>query len=120
MRNVDDIDRAIEILAQNKEADSVRTVTEPEQSPYKMYSITEDGYLNPLLKLSNGSVGINMPQQELPKAYKHVGYVDVMWTKTILEKGSMTGDKILPLVLEVAYSGINTKEDWDFYEYLIG
>jgi hypothetical protein len=31
----------------------------------------------------------------------------------------MTGDKILHLILEGAVSGINTQEDWDYYEYLM-
>lgn len=119
LRVAQEIDDAIELLVKNPEADSVRTVTEPDQSPYKMYKIGEDGFLEPLLRIEGEEESFNMPQQKLPKAYKHVGYVDVIWRKTIMERGQMTGTKILPLVLEKAYSGINKPEEWDYYEFLI-
>lgn len=119
MRIAEHIDRAIELLAKNPQADSVRTVTEPQQSPYKMYKIDDTGFLEPLLKIEGQEESFNLPQQKLPKAYKHVGYVDVVWRKTIMENKQMTGTKIMPLVLDEAYSGINTQNDWDYYEFLI-
>ncbi len=114
------IDAAIELLADHPEAHSVRTVTEPEQSPYKMYSVTENGYLKPLLTIEGHPESFNLPGQQLPKAYKHVGYVDAMWRSTIIEKHQMTGSVIVPLILEEAHSGINTLNDWNRYEYLLG
>ncbi|MFO0718737.1 MAG: acylneuraminate cytidylyltransferase family protein [Candidatus Paceibacterota bacterium] len=119
LRTVEHIDAAIELLVKNPEADSVRTVTEPDQSPYKMYKIGESGSLEPLLTIEGVKESFNMPGQSLPKAYKHVGYVDVMWRRTLIDKGQMTGSKIIPLVLDKAYSGINKPEDWEYYEYLI-
>lgn len=119
LRTAEHIDAAIELLAQHPEADSVRTVAEPEQSPYKMYSISGIGYLEPLIKLAGHTESFNLPQQKLPKAYKHVGYVDGMWRKTIIEKGQMTGDRVLPLILDDAVSGINKPEDWERLEYLM-
>ena len=119
LRTTQHIDDAVALLADHPEADSVRTVAEPEQSPYKMYKIAENGYLEPLLTIEGVPESFNLPQQKLPKAYKHVGYVDVMWSRTILEQHKMTGTKILPLPIEKAKSGINTPDDWDLYEYLI-
>ncbi|MSR85681.1 acylneuraminate cytidylyltransferase family protein [Candidatus Uhrbacteria bacterium] len=119
LRATKHIDDAIELLAAHPEADSVRTVAEPEQSPYKMYKIANNGFLEPLLRIEGVAESFNLPQQKLPKAYKHVGYVDAMWYRTLMEKHQMTGTNILPLVLEKAESGINTQEDWDWYEYLI-
>ncbi|MSU73607.1 acylneuraminate cytidylyltransferase family protein [Candidatus Kaiserbacteria bacterium] len=119
LRTVVEIDAAIELLAAHPEADSVRTVAEPEQSPYKMYKIGDDGLLEPLLTIPGVPESFNLPQQKLPKAYKHVGYVDAVWRTTLMDKGKMTGTKILPLVLEHAESGINTLEDWERYEYLL-
>lgn len=118
LRSAEDFDKAIELLAEHPEADSVRTVAEPEQSPYKMYKVGDDGFLEPLLTIPGVPESFNLPGQKLPKAYKHVGYVDVMWRKTLVEKKKMTGDKILPLILPHAESGINTPEDWEYYEYL--
>jgi len=119
LRTTEEVDKAIELLVEHLEADSVRTVTEPSQSPYKTYGVDEAGYLQPLLPLSEFKESFNMPRQKLPKAYKHVGYIDVIWWKTIMEKNMMTGKKIFPMVIPNAVSGINNPEDWDYYEYLI-
>ncbi|MDO8600647.1 MAG: acylneuraminate cytidylyltransferase family protein, partial [bacterium] len=119
LRTAEHIDRAIELLAEHPEADSVRTVAEPEQTPYKMYHIHDEGHLEPLIKLAGHAESFNLPQQKLPKAYKHVGYVDAMWRKTIMDKKQMTGTKILPLILDDAVSGINKPEDWEWLEYLM-
>ena len=119
LRTTKHIDDAIELLFKHPEADSVRTVAEPEQTPYKMYSVSDDGFLKPLLRVEGEKESFNLPGQKLPKAYKHVGYVDVMWYETLMGKNQMTGDKIVPLILEEAYSGINTPDDWDHYEYLV-
>lgn len=119
LRTVADIDAAIELLSAHPEADSVRTVALPEQNPYKMYRIEDDGFLTPLLTIPGESESFNLPEQKLPKGYKHVGYVDVMWRTTLQEKGRMTGEKILPLVLENPLSGINTMSDWERYEMVL-
>ena len=97
----------------------VRTVAEPEQSPYKMYRINDRGHLEPVLIVAGLSESFNLSGQKLPKAYKHVGYVDVMWRRTLVEKHQMTGSKIIPLILQEAHSGINTLQDWERYEFLM-
>ncbi len=121
LRKPEDIDRAIELLAEHPEADSVRTIKEPDQTPYKMYKIGDGEFLEPLLPIPGVPESFNLPRQKLPKAYEHVGVADVMWHRTLMEKKQMTGAKIIPLVLEdYPYSGINTLEDWEKYEYWIG
>lgn len=119
LRTVEDIDAAIELLAAHPEADSVRTVALPEQNPYKMYRIEENGFLTPLLTIPGVPESFNLPEQQLPKGYKHVGYVDVAWRRTLQDKGRMTGDAILPLILENPLSGINTMTDWERYEMVL-
>jgi len=118
LRTVEQVDEAIRLLSLNPAADSVRTVAEPEQSPYKMFSIGSDGTLKALIGLAGAQESFNLPQQKLPKVYKHVGYVDVMWRRTIMEKNKMTGDNVVPLILDIAYSGINKPEEWTLYEYI--
>lgn len=118
LRKTEDIDRAIELLAEHPEADSVRTVKEPDQTPYKMYKIDEQGFLEALLPIPGVPESFNLPRQKLPKAYEHTGVADVMWYRTLIEKKQMTGSKVVPLILEhYPYSGINTPEDWEKYEY---
>lgn len=119
LRTAETIDACIEGLIENKEADSVRTVTRPEQHPYKMFAFDDAGFLKPLFSAEGKKDGFNLSEQMLPKCVKHVGYVDVMWRKTLLEKKSMTGDRIYPLYVEGAISGINSPEDWDYYEFIL-
>lgn len=99
LRTVEMLDTAIQMLVDNPLADSVRTVCEPSQSPFKMWTKAEDGYLKPLCKSDIGEVW-NQPRQVLPTVYWQNGYVDVTRTKIILGKKSMTGDKILPLIVD--------------------
>ncbi|MEE9324788.1 MAG: acylneuraminate cytidylyltransferase family protein, partial [Dehalococcoidia bacterium] len=80
------------------EADSVRSVCPPSQNPFKMWRLN-GGYLKPLVD-SSIPESYNMPRQRLPQAYWQNGYVDVAWHRTIMGKSSMTGTKILPLILD--------------------
>lgn len=119
LRNVEDVDAAIELLMSHPEVDSVRTVIEAEPSPYKMYKINEIGILESILKVEGEKEGYNLPQQQLPKAYRHIGTADVIWNKTLTEKNAMSGDIILPFIVKEAYGGINTEVDMNFYQFLI-
>lgn len=119
LRKVEDVDNAIQLLLRHPEADSVRTVIEAKPSPYKMYKITDDNLLTPIIKIEGVEEGYNLPTQSLPKAYRHIGTADVMWSKTIFDMKQMSGDKMLALIVEEAYQGIDKYQDWEFYEFLI-
>jgi N-acylneuraminate cytidylyltransferase len=119
LRKVEDIDRAIEMLINNPDADSVRTIMVAEPSPYKMYTLDDAGYVTPLLKAPGTAEGYNGPTQALPKAYRHIGTADVMWPKTILEKNSISGTNILGCLVSEAYTGIDTPQNWEYYEFLM-
>jgi N-acylneuraminate cytidylyltransferase len=55
----------------------------------------------------------NMPRQALPQVYWQTGYVDVVWMETILNKDSMTGDLILPLIIDPGdWVDIDSPDDW--------
>ena len=61
-----------------------------------------------------------MPRQALPDVYWQTGYVDAAWSRTILQKKSMTGDKILPLILDPGdWVDIDSAEDWQRAEQQI-
>jgi len=101
-RNIEDIDRMIDMLIDDPEADSVRSVSKAGEVPHKMWLRTENsrewcedeiGVMEPLIK--DIPECYNMPRQELPKAYYQNACIDVMRAATVLEKNSMTGDKIL-------------------------
>ena len=99
VRSVNMIEKALQLLRENSEADSVRGVTTPEQNPYKMWKVGENGFLKPILSQPIPEA-YNQPRQILPPVYWQVGSVDVARVKTVLEKKSMTGEKILPIFLD--------------------
>lgn len=118
-RKVSQINQAVQRLQDQPGADAVRTVCKPFQDPYKMWRITPDGFMKPLLE-SEYDEPYNMPRQALPDVYWQTGYVDAAWSKTILEKGSMTGEKILPLVIDARdYVDIDSRADWERAEGLL-
>ena len=113
------VDRGIDILNAHPEADSVRAVVLASQNPYKMWRISPDGRLVPLLS-DPGGEAYNMPRQLLPPTYWQTGHLDVVRTATLREKNSMTGDIVLPLLMEPAYAiDIDGPLDHDRAEQLL-
>jgi CMP-N,N'-diacetyllegionaminic acid synthase len=92
------IDEAIQLLIEHRQADSVRSVSKPSQHPYRMFRIGADGYLDPIMKHEH-PVPYLLRRQDLPDVYYYNCVIDVTWPRTIFEKGSMTGDRILPYVM---------------------
>lgn len=118
-RQVHHIDQSILRLIRHPEADSVRSVSPPHQNPYKMWRITPEGYLDPLIHTDNPE-SYNLPRQALPDVYWHNGYVDTFWADTVTRKESMTGDPVLPLVIGSEQCiDIDTRLDWKRAEQLI-
>ena len=96
------VDEAIELLLAEENADSVRSVTTPSQNPYKMWTLSR-GFLEPLLS-SKLAEPYNAPRQLLPATYWQTGHIDAFRTRTVLEKSSLTGDRILPVMVDPAYA----------------
>ncbi len=107
------LDEAVKKLLEHPEADCVRGVVPSGQNPFKMWQIDRDGQLEPLLKVAGLSEPYNAPRQALPDTYWQTGHIDAIRTKTILEKHSLTGDVILPLLIDPLYTvDIDTIEDF--------
>lgn len=114
------VDEAVRLLLSRPEADSLRGVVPSGQNPYKMWRIAPDGTLRPLLTLEGVAEPYNAPRQSLPPTYWQTGHIDAIRTRTILEKGSMSGQVILPLVLDPAYTvDLDTPLDWLRAESLV-
>jgi CMP-N,N'-diacetyllegionaminic acid synthase len=111
VRRVRDIDAAIDLLAGSPEADAVRSVSLVHQTPYKMWTLRDDGSMEPLLHLPGLSDCQSRPRQSLPLAYWQNGYVDVLRPRAVLEKRSMWGDRVLPFVIETGLFDIDYPED---------
>jgi N-acylneuraminate cytidylyltransferase len=96
------IDRAVSLLESDRQADCVRAVTNPKQTPYKMWRPAADGYMKQLLE-TNLPEPYNLPRQKLPVVLWQTGHVDVIWTRTILEQHSLTGERVKPIIVDPPY-----------------
>lgn len=113
------IDQAVNCLAERSDADAVRTVCVPFQNPFKMWQINADGFMQPLMR-TEFPEAYNLPRQVLPQVYWQTGYVDAAWRDTIMVKNSMTGDRILPLVIGTEeWVDIDSPDDWQRAERLL-
>jgi len=99
-RRVELIDQAIELLVSNPDADAVRSVSIAIQTPYKMWEVTTDGYMRPVLRLDGVADSQSLPRQLLPPVYWQNGYVDVVRPRAILDKNSMWGEQVIPFVID--------------------
>ena len=118
-RRVDHIDQSVYRLLEHPNADAIRTVCVPFQNPYKMWRIGPNGLMRPLLE-TDFSEPYNMPRQALPEVYWQTGYVDAVWTDTILDQDSMTGRNILPLIIDASeWIDIDSPDDWRRAERLL-
>jgi len=123
----EDIDKGIELLMGNPDAESVRSVCTPLHSPFKMYRAEEkEKFLVPLLKDTYPDVfkkypeAFNMPRQLLPQVWRHSGYIDIIRSSVILEKRSMSGTKILPLLFDERRDiDIDTMKELKYAEEII-
>lgn len=87
------IDAAVGLLLSTEDADSVRSVSPVEKSPYKMWVIG-DGCLEPVVG-SWDDEWFNKPRQSLPPVWQHDGVVDVVRADEV-RVGSMTGRRVVP------------------------
>lgn len=115
------LDDAIRILLEHADADCVRGVVPAAQNPFKMWRFNGEGKpLNPLLEVNGIPEPYNAPRQILPPVYWQTGHIDAIRTATIINKKSLTGDVIYPLLIDSKYTvDIDTLPDWAKYEALV-
>jgi N-acylneuraminate cytidylyltransferase len=93
------IDQAIRKLDAS-DADSLRIVTPSPITPYKMWFADNDNdIMRPLLTLNEIPEPFNEPRQNLPQTYWQIGTLDVIRPHVIMEQRSMSGQRILPLIV---------------------
>jgi len=109
LRSHKEVDDAIKLMISEKKADSLRGVIEPFQNPYKMWTL-KGKYLKPLLE--EGAYTHKKPRQTLEKVYWQNGYIYISRYKTLMEKGSIHGEKILPFILDSdKFIDVDTEQD---------
>jgi N-acylneuraminate cytidylyltransferase len=78
-----------------------------------MWRVNDDGAM--VSRLEEGiQEAYNKPRQELPPTYWQTGHLDVICRDVIVDKHSMSGDRVLPLIIDPAYTvDIDNPLDWD-------
>lgn len=93
------IDEAVQLLTDHPGADSVRSVSEPDKHPYRMFTIDADGFLDPIMKHEH-PVPYLLRRQDLPPVFYYNCVIDVTRPATVFDKRSMTGDRIYPYIMD--------------------
>ena len=112
IRKVEDIEKCIEILKENPECDSVRTLAPAPETPFKMWYRDDSGRITPVITHPEYNEAFNMPRQYLPKTYLQNACIDVVRSSVIIDKKSMTGDRILGHVMENNFDIDYEKDFW--------
>lgn len=105
----EDIQKAIQII-QDKQADSVVSVTTAHQHPYWMKTISQDGRLVDFLSMERSYVR----RQDLPTAYALNGAIYIARRGVLLERSSFYGDNTLAYVMPPERS-LDIDTPWDFH-----
>lgn len=114
LRTVEDIDGCIELVLKEK-ADFSVTVTEPENSPYWMYTL-ENGNLKALIEQDNFATR----RQDLPKAYALNGAVYVANVEALFEQKTFLTETTKAYIMPYNRSfDIDTEIDFKICEYLL-
>lgn len=92
------VDEAIDRMLARPDADSLKSVSPVEKSPYKMWRIDGDA-LSPAFPLEGLPEAHSMPRQLLPEVFMGNAYVDIVRPRAVLEQASMVGKVVLPFVL---------------------
>jgi len=120
IRSKDLVDRAIEKLLHHSEADSVRGIVPAGQNPHKMWRISSEGQMQPLLAVDGLDEPYNAPRQKLPPVFWQTGHIDVIRPEVILRKNSLCGDVILPVYIDPSFIvDIDDLWDWAYYERVV-
>lgn len=101
LRNISDTERMIGMLIKDPDADSIRSLVRNKSIiPYKMWLMNEANEITPLLQIEGVKEPYNSPRQTLPVTYFQNASVDVIRTESIVNKRSLSGDKILGYIME--------------------
>lgn len=109
-REVSVVSEAIRMMLADSGATSLRSAHKAEQSPFKWFRRSNDGYYLPMfddMTLDDA----NKPRQIFPDVFIPDGYMDVLRVSHIIEKDLIHGDRMIGYVVE---DGIDVDSMRDF------
>ncbi|MGE4398764.1 MAG: acylneuraminate cytidylyltransferase family protein [Campylobacterales bacterium] len=115
LRDSADIDNAISDFISH-DADSLISVYEPSHSPYKMFTLSKNGYLQGLVDNKTPF----MRRQALPRAYMPNGAIYIVKADLFLKNKSFFTDKTIPFSMSPDKSiDIDSHNDLDICENIL-
>lgn len=111
------IDSAIEVFDKNyDDYDSLRSLVKAEETAFKMWLIEQDGKKDVAksigLKIIDAIDIHSYSRQSLPICYLQNACIDIIKCSTILEKGSVAGERVYPFLMNQESLDIDTEEDF--------
>lgn len=103
VRRDGDIDQCVTMLLKEPRADSLRSVSPAEQTPYKMW-LRECEFIIPFTHAGGVNAkgvreGHSLPRQLLPQVWHQNGYIYLVRPETVMFQRSMVGHVTLPFYM---------------------
>ena len=95
LRDVHEVEKAMALIANRQDATSLRSGHLSPESPFKWLRKNSDGFLTNLNGDDTNLDKYNGPRQDFPDVLIPNGYVDIIRSSFIREKGLLHGDKVL-------------------------
>ena len=110
--------KAIQLMKKNSKADSLRSISIPERSPYKMW-LKNGKYLKYFMKKTKEQY-FNLDRRKFPKVYWHDGSLDIVRYKTVKNFNDLLGRKVIYLENKFPYLiDIDSKQDLKIANLLV-
>lgn len=93
IRDPRQIDRAVEMIKQDRAATSLRSGSLCPHPPFKWFQ-KKGNYLTPLMPGMTCDE-VNLPRQDFPEVYVPNGYVDIIKTSFVIRTGLLHGDRMI-------------------------
>ena len=87
------MDEIMEILKNKPEIDTVRSVEEASDTPFKMWFKSDSQLMKPVVNIPSVPFAHSMPKQALPKVYRQNAHLDVIKTSVVRDQ-KIVGDHI--------------------------
>jgi CMP-N,N'-diacetyllegionaminic acid synthase len=107
---------ALEKFRDGQPADSLRAVRRVREHPAKMWSVNpNDDSMSPLHPFhSNGTPWHSLPTQSLPIIYAQTSSLEIAWTRTVTNTGTISGSKVIAFRCEgIEGFSVDYPEDWE-------
>jgi len=114
------IQRAWQVFTAEAGIDSLRAVEKCRQHPGKMW-VVQGNRMVPLMPLQASTQPWHSSQyQSLPAVYAQNASLEIAWTRTVFETGTIAGNVLMPFFTE-GYEGfdVNSEYDWSLAEYIV-